>query len=245
MRKLRLDHKPIDEKSINNDFENNLGLESIMNSEKLKRIQNILELKEQNNINLNSNIQPNEQNNSETGDNNNSEKNRISIENFIKKTESDKFTILKIIIMLLFIIVAVFTMYHVFFGENGIESQKEKAEELGKLEYIKAVKEHQYRTKKTELEKLKKRDMKTIEEEARKKGYIYPDEIEYKIINDDKISNNKKNNKNDDMPIEDDYKTQNNFDASIYLILSVIGTLIILIVSYIVNVKQLKKMSKE
>jgi hypothetical protein len=115
-------------------------------------------------------------------------KDEISLEEYIKSSNSDKLTLLKIILFLIFVGIGIFVFYHAFFGENGFISQSKKAYELNQLEFLKKTKEKEFNQKSKLLSDIKNQDFETIEKEARKKGYIYQNETVFKLLDE----NNKK-----------------------------------------------------
>lgn len=194
-----------------------------------------------NNIQTNNGFSPNFQTLNNEATNNSSDSNKISLAEYMEAAKIDHLTILKIIVFILFVTVGIFVLYHVFFGENGFLSQKEKISTLNELEKIELQKEKELNLKMNELEALNKKDEKTMELEARKKGYIYSEEMIIKIVEE----NN--DNENDKPPLEKE-SSKNSLADSLntdYLLIAIIVSIALILLSYIVNVrKSLRKKHK-
>lgn len=185
---------------------------------------------EKNNINS-INEKNQEFNNTNYQQNNERSNNKaISVDDYIKKSQIDHFTLLKIIFFVLFIGVGIFAIYHIFYGANGIVTQRNKAYELNELEYLKKIKLRELEQKSQKLKALYQNDIDEIEIEARKKGYIYPEEKIIKVINDKEMKNT------EEEPVNNKKKT----DHTSYLIFSIIATILIIITSYFINLRKKK-----
>jgi hypothetical protein len=178
---------------------------------------------------LNQNFEQNRPDYQQNNENNNKS---MSVEDYAQRSQIDHFTLLKIIFFILFIGVGIFAIYHIFYGANGIITQRSKAYELSELEYLKKIKLRELEQKSEKLKALHQTDQTEIEIEARKKGYIYPDEKIIKVINDkETLSNN-----TEEKPITNKKKTDN----TSYLIFSIIATILIIITSYFINLRKKK-----